>query len=129
VNLNYVLLGHTQFSVDVRRQREHSYLTIARQYVSTDVRVSILRRFGEQWDLLTNAGRASVGYRETAAPAPLVARIPDEHIWSSGLEIGYRRDKTRTGLGVEYRVRNASAPVVRREYERLRVGLSVSHVF
>jgi hypothetical protein len=123
VNLSYILLGQVRLAVDARRDLQYSFITFANQYVGTDVSLSVTERFGDSWDAAVILGRGLVDYREAGAA------FPDEDIWRTNSGVGYRIGKTRAGLWIGYEVRSISVPTRHREYDRLRIGVNLSHEF
>ena len=130
VALNYVLLGQTRFSVDVRRRLRYSYVVLVRQYEDTEYTLTVTQRLGESWDVTGTIGRALVGYRDGGAPPlPGVAPIPDEDVRIADLDLGYNIGSSRAGLRMEYRARSVAVPDPAREYSRFRVGANLIYYF
>jgi hypothetical protein len=126
INLKYVMLGQTEFSVDVEHSLEYSYLSLARGFVDTQGILTVTERFGETWDLSGGFGRARVGYQRLA---DFPSSNSDENLNIADAGVGYRIGKTRTGMQVEYRARTTDGPDRLRTYQRFRIGVNLTYVF
>jgi len=126
VNLRYVMLGQTEFAVDVEHALQYSYFSLVYGYVGTQGMLTVTERFGETWDLSGGVGRARVGYQRIPnSPPP----SPDENVNMADAGVGYRVGKTRTGMQVEYRARTTDTPNPLRTYQRFRIGANLTYVF
>lgn len=131
VNLGYTLLGRTRFSVSAVRELAYSYRLTAEEYQLAGMTVAVTQHLGRGWDARASVGRHRLTYLDTAGDAPSTpadGNADAEAVTSWGVGLGYRLARTRVGVDVSYRARAADASL-RREFQRLRVGSSVTYVF
>jgi hypothetical protein len=129
VDLNYTLLGRTQFTVAAQRQLEYSYLVGQYQYVNAGVTGSVVQRLADAWDIGGSFGRTRLTYSQVVAPGnPTAPLFPDETILVASGNIGYNVGRARIGFLVEHR-RRAAGSAGTRAYERLRMGSTITYVF
>ena len=128
-DLTYTLLGRTRFTVTGRRQLEYSYVVARTDYVESGVTLGVNQRFGDSWDVGGTITRSRLSYVDVNSPtdSALLIRFPDETIIGWSADAGYRLARTRIGVQVEQRQRQASAEV--RGYERFRIGSTLTYEF
>jgi hypothetical protein len=126
INLKSVMLGQTEFSVDLEHSLQYSYLSLVYGYVGTLGTLTVTERLGETWDLSGSVGRGKVGYQHIAnLPSP----GPDENVNIANVGVGHRIGKTRTGMQVEYNARTTDGFDRLRTYQRFRIGVNLNYVF
>jgi hypothetical protein len=126
VNLQYTLRGQTQFAVTGQRSLEYSYLETQVDYVLAGLSTTVSHRMNERWDLVGVVGRYGLGYRRRELATPQAA-TPAQSFWNYGTSLGYRFGRHRVAFDVDYNRRNADIRAF--EYERLRVGSSLTYLF
>ena len=128
-DLTYTLLGRTRFTVLGRRQLEYSYVVGRADYVESSLTLVVNQRFGDSWDVGGSLSRSRLSYGDMISPtdSSAVITFPDESIIGWSVDAGYRLSRTRIGLRIDQRQREASAQV--RAYERLRIGSTLTYEF
>ncbi len=128
-DLAYVLRVRTQFSVNIRRDLDYSYLDLEHDYLSTGFTATLTERLGEGWDVRGSIGRFNLAYeRRGAATATGSPEVPNEVSVIWGSDVGYRVGHTRIGLNVDHASRQSDVSLGR-GYSRLRVGSSIEYTF
>jgi hypothetical protein len=146
VDLQYTWRSRTQFGVGLQRDMQYSYIETQQDYVLVGISGSVTQRFAENWQVRGSVGRYRLNYRQMATspptpqppgPVPPVQppvttveqqALPDEDVWSFGLDAGYNLGRSRVGLTVEHTDRASDLAVVR-GYERLRIGSYLTYTF
>ncbi|MGH9252956.1 MAG: outer membrane beta-barrel protein [Vicinamibacterales bacterium] len=128
-DLTYTLLGRTRFTVAGRRQLEYSYIVGRADYLESSLALGVNQRFGDSWDVGGRITRSRLSYGDVslATDSALIIRFPDETIIGWSADAGYRLARTRIGVRVEQRERQASAEL--RGYERFRIGSTLTYEF
>jgi hypothetical protein len=129
VNLSYVLLGSTRFTLEARRDLEYSY--IARNYVLLDGTLFVTHRLRESWEIGGSVNRGRNSYSRTTVSSNIEPLLPDEAVTGVTAGVGYTSGKMRIGLEFERRWRTNDQPVGYpfRSYRRTRIGPTFSYVF
>jgi hypothetical protein len=129
VDLTYTLLGRTRFTVLGRRQLEYSYVVGLADYVESSLTLVVNQRFGDSWDVGGSLSRSRLSYGDVSAltDSSVAVAFPDESIIGWSVDAGYRLSRTRIGLRIDQRQRQANA--VLRGYERLRIGSTLTYEF
>jgi hypothetical protein len=131
LSLSYTLLGATSFGVSYRRDLTYSYEERQPFFVDQSIGASIRRALGSRFDVTVSADRHRYEYRNLLDAAAVLAPQPDRHdaIWNYAGSVGYRIGQDgRIGFGLTYVERTSNTKVFR-DYDRLRVGCSVSYGF
>jgi hypothetical protein len=127
VNLAYVLMGRTRFTVAVDRDIQFSFETQQPYYLLTGVGLTVRHTFGRGWDVEARGNRQALAY-ETSPGATGVTIGRVDHVDTLGGGIGYTLSQgSRLGVNVDYLRRRS--PVYARAYEGLRGGLAVTYGF
>jgi hypothetical protein len=126
VNLQYTLHGRTQFSVTGQRNLEYSYLETQRDYVLAGAGVTVTHRLHDRWDVDGSIGRYGLSYRRHDGATGL-QRPPTQAFSNYGTSLGYRFGRHRLAFDLDYGRRDAD--IAAHEYDRLRVGSSLTYVF
>jgi hypothetical protein len=130
VDLNYVLLGRTRFTIAGSRRLEYSYLVGVRDYVSTGATVTVTQRLGDAWDVGGTFGRTRLSYRQQTVADPLApSPVPDETVLNSEVDVGYNLKHARVGFYASETQRGTDLPAQFRGYQRYRVGATVTYAF
>lgn len=132
-SLSYTLMGATTFGVNAARDVHYSFEPLQPYYVSNSAGAAVRRALGRKFDLIVSADRHRYDYRDlrielpnasSAAPEPRV-----DTTWNYTGSLGYLFDRaSRIGFGVSYWQRE-STTVTFRDYDRLRIGTSVTYGF
>ena len=88
--------------------------------------LSATQRLGYAWDMGGRVGRFGLVY-DLGNP-DRIARSPQERVLISGVDVGYRIERTRIGFRVDRQTRTSDFSVGR-GYEDMRIGTSVSYGF
>lgn len=126
VDLTYTLQGATRFNVQAERDVAYSFELVDPYYVLTGVRGSVAQHVTSSWIVLASAGRHRLAYRQSATPSPAgTGRIDRVDAYGAGLtyRIGPR---LRVGVTADYYRRESE--LLRRRYEGLRAGTTVTYV-
>jgi hypothetical protein len=127
VDLSYVLLGRTRFSLGVNRDIQYSFEVTRPYYVLTGVSGAVRQGLGGGWDVEARGYNQRLAYREVLS-ASNGATSPVDHVQSYGAGIGRRLGQgTRIGANIDYYRRRSA--VYRYDYDTLRYGLSATYEF
>jgi hypothetical protein len=130
VDLSYILLGRTRFTVSLRRQLQYSYLPGVSDYVEAGASVTVTQRLGDSWDVGGTFGRSRLAYRAPNVVAGLpVPQTPDETVITPEFDLGYNLKRARVGFYAHYDERSADVPTPFRGYQRYRIGSTVKYAF
>ena len=131
VDLSYTLLGRTRFTIGATRKPEYSYLPGVRDYVEASITGSVTQRLGDSWDVVGRLGRSTLRYDQgTASGDAVVVQTPNETVMTFGADLGYSVRHTRIGAYLQHDQRYTELSAAQsREYQRLRIGSSVTYVF
>lgn len=123
VDLAYVLMARTRFSMGLDRDVAFSFEELQPYYVLTGFSGSVRQSLARGWDLEARAARQRLAY-QSATGVP--DRVDNVDVFGGG--VGYRLSGgSRAGVFVE-QVRRRS-PRYNRDYEGLRGGLTMSYGF
>lgn len=136
VDLGYVLMGITRFSVQMSRDVAYSYDPAEPFYLLTGVTGSVSQSVGGPWSVEARAGVQRLSYRvidQALATAlglgdvqGLAGRVDTVRTYGGG--IGYKLGpSTRLGFNVDYFTRRSA--LYSRQYRGLRAGSSVTYGF
>jgi hypothetical protein len=125
VDVQYTFRGRTQLGLAAQRELQPSYIDTQLDYVLGEIGATVRQRFGDGWDGAGTVRRYRIAYRRRDPAGP--EGFPDEIVLNTVLSIGYNIGRTRIGFDVDHHGRQAD--VALRGYDRLRIGLSLSHVF
>jgi hypothetical protein len=128
-DLTYTLLGRTRFTVTGRRQLEYSFIGFLADYVDTGLSLGVSQRIGNSWDVGGSVTRSRLSYQDVSTSTDTGADFtyPDETIIGWSADAGYTLSRTRIGVHVEQRTRQAGAQL--RGYERFRIGSTLTYQF
>ena len=129
VDLSYVLLGSTRFTLAARRDLEYSY--IARNYVVMDGTLYVTHRLRESWEIAGSVNRGRLSYSRETLPSGITPLLPDETVTSVSAGASYITGRMRIGLEFDRRWRTNDLPVgyPYRSYRRTRIGPTFTYVF
>jgi hypothetical protein len=129
VDLSYVLLGNTRFTLTARRDLEYSYL--ARNYVLIDGTIFVTHRIGETWEIGGSLNRGRLSYGVETLPSGITSVLPDESVSGVTVGVGYKTGHMRIGMEVDRRWRSNDLPVgfPYRSYHRIRIGPTFTYTF
>jgi len=126
VDLSYVLLGRTRFSVGVKRDIQFSYDIAESYYVLTGVSGSVRQGLGMGWDAEARGSNQRLAYQQVLAGVESAAGRVDR-VQSYGGGVGYRLGHgTRGGFNIDYYRRLSDYSP---GYSALRYGISATHEF
>jgi putative beta-barrel porin BBP2 len=128
VDLHYTWRSRTQIEFTAQRDLEYSYADEQIDYLLTGFATSLTQRFFDRWDAVGSVGRYQLAYRSRGALDVLDPGLPQENVIRTGLSLGYNVGRTRVGFDVDHQNRTSDV-ALGREYDRLRIGTSVSYVF
>lgn len=127
VNVSYRLLGTMRISVGAIRDVSYSYDINQPYYVESGVSGSVSRAVAGPFDVVVRGGVQSLAYRDRAGAVIAVSNRVD-NVTTYGGGIGYRLGRgSRLGFNVDKESRLSD--VVRRRYDNLRLGSSVTYGF
>jgi hypothetical protein len=126
VDLSYVLLNMTKFSVQVLRDVQYSYEVIEPYYLQTGVSGSITQQVFGPVDVVGRAGIQHLGYRDQVDAIDLGSRVDKVHAYGGGVGYHVGRD-LRIGGNIDYVERTSPIPI--RQYHGLVFGTSVTYGF
>lgn len=127
VNLQYVLLGRTRFSVAVQRDIQYSYDIKVPYYLLTGVMASVRQELGMGWDIEARASNQRLEYRQARSGAGESVPGPVDRVQSYGAGIGYRVSQgSRIGANVDYYQRRSD---YQRAYHTIRWGVTTTYEF
>lgn len=126
VDLTYTLRGATRFGVQAERDVVYSFELLDPYYVLTGVRGSVEQHVTGAWIVLASAGRHRLAYRQSETPSPAgTGRV--DWVDSYGAGLAYRiGPRLRVGVTADYYRRESE--LLRRRYEGLRAGTTVTYV-
>ncbi len=125
--LSYTLLGATSLGASYRRDLTYSYEELQPFFVDTSFGASIRRALGRRFDVIVSADRHRYEYRDllTEEIVPTVQRI--DTTWNYSGSFGYRLGQEyRVAFGASYWQRESTTRRFR-EYDNLRIGVSITH--
>lgn len=127
VDLSYVLLGTTRFSVQVVRDVSSSYDINQPYYLQSGVQAMLAQQIFGPVDVVGRVGLQNLAYREReGTDVALVDRTDVVHSYGGG--VGYHVGQSlRVGVNVDKQWRVSD--VAHRRYEGLKVGTSVTYGF
>jgi hypothetical protein len=126
VNLSYVLLGRTRFSLTFLRDIAYSYYIAEPYYLLTGVTGAVRQGFGNRWDVEARGSSQELAYRRVLTiDGSSKGRI--DHVQSYGGGIGFRLGRqTRVSADIDaIRRRSGQLP----SYKSTRIGISASYEF
>jgi hypothetical protein len=125
VDLNYVLVGVTKFSVQATRNVQYSYDVNQPYYVLTGGTASISQQIFGPLDIVVRGGLQRLEYRDrVGAIVPVADRV--DHQTSYGGGIGYHLGRdTRIGVNIDQSRRDSA--VSSRQYKGLVYGVAVTY--
>ena len=130
VDLSYILLGRTRFTVRANRRLEYSYLPGLRDYIEAGTTIFVTQRLGDAWEIGGSFGRSHLSYRQTnPTVGQVLGSIPDESVLSTGVDLGYNVRHTRVGLYAEHIQRDSDLTAPGRGYQKYRFGSTVKYDF
>jgi hypothetical protein len=127
LGLSYTLLGATTFAATYHRDLTYSYEEQQPFFVNNSVGASIRRALGSRFDALLSADRQTYEYFDALTVERSVAGPPRvDHTWYYAGSIGYRLGREgRVAFGASYWQRESTTKRLR-DYDRLRIGSSIS---
>jgi hypothetical protein len=129
-DLTYTLLGRTRITVTGRRQLEYSFLGILADYLDSSLSLGVTQRISNSWDVGGSVTHSRLSYGDVVSSStdiePMIT-YPDETVIGWSADAGYSLARTRIGVRVEQRTRQASAQL--RGYERFRIGSTLTYQF
>jgi hypothetical protein len=126
VDLSYVLLNMTKFTVGAMRDIQYSYDVNEPYYLQTGLTGSVTQQIFGPLDAVGRAGLQHLDYRERAGVADLGARVDQVRTYGGG--IGYHvGPDLRIGVNIDYSTR--TSPIPRRRYDGLVFGTSITYGF
>jgi hypothetical protein len=129
-DLTYTLLGRTRITVTGRRQLEYSFLGILADYLDSSLSFGVTQRISNSWDVGGSVTHSRLSYGDVVSSStdiePMIT-YPDETVIGWSADAGYSLARTRIGVRVEQRTRQASAQL--RGYERFRIGSTLTYQF
>jgi hypothetical protein len=127
VDLTYVLLGTTRFSVQAVRDVSYSYDVNQPYYLQSGVQAMLAQQIFGPVDVVGRVGIQNLAYRDReVGTVQLVDRTDVVHSYGGG--VGYHLgDSLRIGVNVDTQRR--SSDVAYRQYEGLKIGTSVTYGF
>ena len=131
LGLSYTLLGATSFGATYRRDLTYSYEEFQPFFIDNTVGVSVRRALGQRFDVVGSIDRHRYDYQRTlTADAALPEAVQQvDTTWNYSASFGYRlRPESRLAFGVSYWQRDSTTRRFR-EYDNLRVGLSITSGF
>jgi Putative beta-barrel porin 2 len=131
VDLNYLLLGRTQFTVVAQRELEYSYLIGQPDYINGGLTLSLNHRISESWEVGGSVGRYRLLYRHDPSATTVRALLgsSDETVLSSSANLAYRLGRGKLGVQVEHWQRLTERSETLRGYKRLRIGSTFTYAF
>jgi hypothetical protein len=125
VDLSYVLLGSTRFSVQATRDVSYSIDVNQPYYLQTGITTSIAQQLFGPVDIVGQFAKQRLSYR-TRADAIFASLDRVDHVISYGIGFGYHLGRDlRIGVNVDQSKRES--PIVFREYDGLKFGTSVTY--
>jgi hypothetical protein len=129
VDLSYVLLGSTRFTLAARRDLEYSY--VARNYVVLDGTLFVTHRLRESWEIGGSVNRGRISYSRETLPSGIAPLLPDETVSEVTAGVGYITGHMRIGMEFDRRWRTNDLPLgyPYRSYRRMRIGPTFTYIF
>jgi len=125
VDLSYIVLGTTKFTVTAARDVQYSFDVDQPYYLQTGVTASIAQQLFGPLDIVGRIGAQRLDYRNRAGAVAAPAERVD-HITIYGLGIGYHLGHdTRLGFNVDQQKR--TSPIDARQYKGLVYGFAVTY--
>jgi hypothetical protein len=125
VDLSYVLLNMTKFTVGATRDVQYSYDINEPYYLQTGVSGSVTQQIFGPLDAVGRAGIQHLDYRDRAG-AGLAARVDEVQTYGGG--IGYHvGPDLRIGVNIDHARR--TSPIAIRQYDGLVFGTSITYGF
>ena len=122
--VSYVLLGRTQFSVNVLRDVQYSFDVTTPYYVITGVSGSVDQELFGPLSLIVDGGNQHLAYRELAGTGGIPNRVDTVQTYGGG--VGYRLGHTmQISFIVNQYLRNS--PLYVRQFNGLQYGVSVTY--
>lgn len=125
VDISYVLLGRTRFSVNVYRDIQFSFETLQPYYLQTGLGGSIRQGLGMGWDVEVRGAWYQLDY-QTSTRADQILKGRVDEIVTYGGGVGYSLSSgSRVAFYIDYQER--SSPTLNfRAYDGLRYGFTVT---
>ena len=129
-SVSYTFRGSTAFTYTAERDVEYSFEELEPYYVQTAHGLDVTQHLGRGFDVTTGVQRSVYAYRQfggvgLSSSVEVDGRV--DVIWNGRASIGFRVNReTRIGVGVSYVDRQSSAGSAR-DYDGLRVGLTLSY--
>jgi hypothetical protein len=124
VDVGYVLRGTTKLGMQISRDVNYSFESAQPYFLQTGIVGSLVQQISGPVDVQARLGRQRLAYRSRADMDGLDDRI--DRVNSVGAGIGYHTGPDlRIGLNVDRSKRDS--PLLRRHYEGMRYGLSVTY--
>jgi Putative beta-barrel porin 2 len=127
LELSYVLLGTTRFSVEGARDVQYSYDVNQPYYLQTGVTGSISHQLFGPVDVGARAGLQNLVYRDRAA-ANLHAANRADRVRTYGGGVGYRMGRDLR-LGFNADTYRRASDLAQRRYKNLMMGISATYGF
>jgi len=128
LELSYVLLGSTRFTVGASRDIHFSYSVTEPFYIQPGFTLSVTQQVSGPWDVQARGSWYKLDYQqaETGDLDPTAAQRVDKYQTYGG-GVGYRVGKDiRVGLSLDYVRRESAVPG--QNYDGLRGGLAATYV-
>jgi putative beta-barrel porin BBP2 len=125
VDLSYTLLGTTRFGFTATREVQYSFDINQPYYLLTGVTGSIAQQVFGPVDVVGRVGADRLAYRDRVGAAIAASNRTDTvRIYGAG--VGYHLGTDlRIGVNVDHQRRNS--PLLNRQYDGLRYGMSVTY--
>jgi hypothetical protein len=123
VDLSYVLMNNTRFTVHTERDIEYSFDPAEAYYVQSGFSGTLTQKITNRWDVQGTGGQYRLRYPEPGTAVLTIART--DYVNTVGGGVGYTvGPNTRVGLDLFHYSRTSS---VSSEYNGMRFGLSVTY--
>jgi hypothetical protein len=126
-DLNYTLLGQTQFALGVTRDLQYSYLI--GNYLMTRFTLLVTERISRSWEFGGSVGRARLDYGGTSAALLTQSPLADATFLSFGATAAYQLNHMKLGVLGDYGSTTPDAPELFGVYKRFRIGSTVTYTF
>ena len=127
--LSYTLLGATAFAITYNRDYQFSYEALTPYFVDNNIGISVRRAIGGSYDVIAHVTHYRYDYEPLALEIPEF--IPSDRvdtINNYGINVGYRmKRQARVGVGVSRWTRTTTASTVLRDYDDIRVALTMTY--
>lgn len=132
-SLAYTLFGRTTFIGTADRDVTYSYEVLQPYYLVNSYGLRVRHRLAGKFDVTAAAARYGYTYRDfvetaTGTPSPLPARVETTNNYSASLGYTLGPDM-RIGFGLSYWERDSNYVAAYRNYDALRIGVSLSYGF